>query len=81
MKGRGKEGQGSKSKAKKEKETAKNKSANMVAKEGVWMAMANILEDEEMGDNKFEDFTISEDEMFFFKEEDGSIEDLTTCLK
>ena len=45
------------------------------------MAMANVSEDEEMADNKFEDFTISEAEIFFFKEEDGSIEDLTTHLK
>ena len=51
-----------------------------MAEDGVWMAVANASEDEDMANTEFEDFTIAEDELFF-EDEDGSVTDLTTCLK
>ena len=71
-------------KPKKEKEEQKKESANTAGgdEDGVWMAMANSSGDE-MTDSEFNDFTISEDDLFFFEDEDedSSTLDLTTCLK
>jgi hypothetical protein len=88
-KGGGKEGQGPRTKAKKDKKELKKDlkkdSANIAGGEedGVWMAIANNSGDEDMADNKFDDFTISDDDLFFFEDEDkdGNILDLTTRLK
>ena len=90
-KGGGKEGQGPRTKAKRDKEEPKKDlkkdSANIAGGEedGVWMAIANNSGDEDMADNEFDDFTISDDDLFFFEDEDededGNILDLTTRLK
>ena len=78
-KGGRKKGQGPRSKARKDKKKPKKETASAVV-EGVWMAITNDSGDEQMADNKFDDFTISEEELFF-KDEDRNIMDLTTCLK
>ena len=79
-KGGRKEGQGPRLKAKKEE--LKKEMASVVVEEGVWMAAVNDSNDENMADDKFNDFTISEDNMFFSEEEDEEgIEKLTTQLK
>ena len=44
------------------------------------MAIANDSGDEQIADNKFDDFTISEDELFF-EDKDRNVTDLTTRLK
>ena len=81
-KGGGKEGQGPKSKQKKDKEEPKKETASAVAEEGVWMAIASDSGDEDMADNEFGDFTISEDDLFFFEEdEENEVQDLTYRLK
>ena len=71
-KGGGKEGQGPRSKVKKEE--VKKETASVAEEEGVWMAIANISDDEEMnlGDSKFYDFTITKDEEFFFSDDEQS---------
>ena len=78
-KGGRKKGQGPRTKVKKEelkKETAS------VEVEGVWMAAVNDSNDENMANDKFDDFTISEDDMFFSEEEDKEgIKKLTSQLK
>ena len=88
-KGGGKEGQGPRSKDKKSKgaeskEGGKDRSkesANVAGdEEGVWMAIANDSGDEEMADNEFEDFTISNDDLFFFQDDEDSEEDEVTDL-
>ena len=66
-KGGGKEGQGPRSKAKKEE--PKKESANAAEEEGVWMAVASDSDNECMADDEFDDFEISEDDLFFFDEE------------
>ena len=84
MKGGGKEGQGPRLKDKKSKgaeleEGGKDRSkdsANIVGdEEGVWMAVANDSGDEEMANNEFEDFTISNDDLFFFQDDMDSEEE------
>ena len=83
-KGGGKEGQGPRSKSKKEKEEPKKESANAAKDEdGVWMAVAEASDDEDMADSEFDDFAISDDELFFFEDEneDDNTLDLTTRLK
>ena len=47
----------------------------------MWMAVADNSDDENMADNKFDDFTIFENELFFEENEDGNVLDLTACLK
>ena len=79
-KGGKKEGQGPRSKAKTDKEGLKKEIASVVVEGGVWMAIANDSGDEQMADNKFDNFTISEEELLF-EDEDRNIMDLTTCLK
>ena len=76
-KGGKKEGQGPRSK---DKEEQKKKTASAVAEEGVWMAIANDSGDEQMADNKFDNFTISEDKLFF-EDKDRNVMDLTTHFK
>jgi hypothetical protein len=50
--------------------------------EGVWMTMVNNSDDEHMADDKFNDFTISEDDIFFSEEEEEEeIQGLTNHLK
>ena len=80
-KGGGKEGQGPKSKLKKEKEEPKKEVASTAEEDGVWMAMANNSDDENMADSEFDDFTVSEEELFFEDDEDDNVTDLTTHLK
>ena len=80
-KGGGKEGQGPKAKEKKEKEEPKKALANAAEdKDGVWMAVADMSESEDMVDSEFNDFTISDEDLFFFEDEDedGNVLDLTT---
>ena len=83
-KGGGKEGQGPRTKPKKEKKEQKKELANTAGgdEDEVWMAMANSSGDE-MTDTKFNNFTISKDNLFLFedKDEDSSTLDLTMCLK
>ena len=52
------------------KEELKKETASVVVEEGVWMAAVNDSDDENMADNKFDNLTISEDDMFFSEEED-----------
>ena len=50
--------------------------------EGVWMAAVNDSNDENMADDEFNDFTISEDDMVFSEEEDKEgIKKITSQLK
>ena len=70
----------------KEKEESKNEVANTVTEDGVWMAIADISEDESMewANNEFDDFAISDDELFFEDEDEEEIENvlrLTSDLK
>ena len=56
--------------------------AGVVVEEGVWMAAVNDFNDKNMANNKFDDFTISEDDMFFSEEEDEEgIKKITSRLK
>ena len=92
-KGGGKEGQGPKSKLKKEKDESKKgkdepkkELANTAEEDGVWMAMTSNSDDENMVDSELNDFTVSENELFFFEDnsdedKEGNILDLTTQLK
>ena len=64
----GKEGQGLRTKLKKDKKESKRETAGAVV-EGVWMAITNDSEDKCMADDKFDDFTISEEDLFFSDEE------------
>ena len=47
------------------------------------MAVADMSESEDMVDSEFNDFTISDEDLFFFEDEDedGNVLDLTTWLK
>ena len=74
------EGQGPRTKAKKEE--LKKETAGIVVEEGVWMAAVNDSDDENMADDEFNNFVISEDNMFFSEEKDEEeIEKLTRQLK
>jgi hypothetical protein len=57
--------------------------ASAVVEGGVWMAIASYSGDEQMANNKFDDFTISENDLFFFEEENNKnkIQKLTSHLK
>ena len=76
-KGGGKEGQGPKMKSK--KEDPKKESANTVEdnEDGVWMAIASDSDDESMANDEFEDFTISDNDIFFFEEEESNEDEVT----
>ena len=63
------------------KEELKEETAGVVVEEGVWMAAVNDSDDENMADNKFDNFTISEDDMFFSEEDEEGIKKLTSQLK
>ena len=86
-KGGGKEGQGPRLKERKQKGGELKKgdqvTANIAEEEdGVWMAIANNSDDEEMADDEFNDFEISDDDLFIFEESENSkVSDLTTRLK
>ena len=43
--------------------------ASAAAEDGVWMAIVNNSDDEHMADDEFDDFTISEDDIFFSDKE------------
>ena len=56
--------------------------ASVVVEGGVWIAAVNNSDDENMANDKFDDLTISEDDMFFSEEEDKEeIKKLTSQLK
>ena len=85
VKGRGKEGQGPRLKERKEKGGESNKEVQEAAntagdEDGVWMAIVSNSDDEEMADNKFDDFKISDDDLFIF-EEGKEVTDLAAHLK
>ena len=83
-KGGGKEGQGPKSKSKKGKDEPKKELASTAEEDGVWMAMTSNSDDENMADSELDDFTVSENELFFFEDDsddEGNVLDLTTQLK
>ena len=92
-KGGRKEGQGPKSKLKKEKDESKKgkdepkkELANTAEEDGVWMAMTSNSDDKNMANSELNDFTVSENELFFFEDnsdedKEGNILDLTTQLK
>ena len=94
-KGGGKEGQGPKSKERRGKGNDTNtsgskggagnkESANSVGdEEGVWMAHVDDSGDDEMADTEFDDFDVSEDDLFYEENEaDATIEtDLAAHLK
>ena len=83
-KGRGKEGEGPKTKERKEKEESKKVSANAAEDEdGIWMAIANASGDKGASDNKFSDFTILDNKLFFWDEDNDEegIPGLTADLK
>ena len=64
------------------KEELKKEMAGVVVEEGVWMAAVNNSNDKNMADNEFDDFTISEDDMFFSEEENKEgINKITSQLK
>lgn len=69
QKGAGKEGQGPRSRAKKEH---KKEMASTVVEERVWMVIASDSGDEQMVNNEFDDFTISEEKLFY-EDEDRNI--------
>jgi hypothetical protein len=74
-KGGGKEGQGPRSKSKKEE--PKKEMASTAVEEGVWMAVVNNSNDKHMANDEFNDFTISEDNIFFSEEKEEEIQRLT----
>ena len=77
-------GKAPKAKEKKEKEEPKKALANAAEDEdGVWMAVTDMSESEDMVDSEFNNFTISDEDLFFFEDEDrdGNVLDLTTRLK
>ena len=90
-KGGGKEGQGPKSKSKKEKDESKKgkdepkkELASTAEEDGVWMAMTSNSDDKNMADSELDDFTVSENKLFFFEDDsddEGNVLDLTTQLK
>ena len=43
--------------------------ASAAAEDRVWMAIANDSDDEHMANDEFDDFAISEDDIFFSDEE------------
>ena len=79
----GKEGQGPRTKSKKDKAELKKEIASAVVEEGVWMAITNDSEDERMADNKFHNFTILEEDLFFSDKENEKkeVQKLTKCLE
>jgi hypothetical protein len=90
-KGGGKEGQGPRSRDRKEKRSEGNKEgqkdlANTAGEEdGVWMAVSSNSNDENMPDNEFDNFIVSDDDLFIFEDEDNKerevVSDLATHLK
>ena len=81
VKGGGKEGQNPRLKdrrlkggeAKQKGRDGNKESANTAGdEEGVWMAVVNNSGDEKMANDKFGDFKISEDDLFFFKDDKRS---------
>ena len=83
-KGGGKEGQGPRSRERKEKGGELKKEVQEAAntagdEDGVWMAIASNSDDEEMADNKFDDFEVSEDDLFISEGEE--VTDLAAHLK
>ena len=94
-KGGGKEGQGPRSKERKTKGAdakegskgteKKKESANAATgdEEGVWMAYLEDSGDEYMADTEFDDFTISDEELFYMEEEEEEreVKDITAYLK
>jgi hypothetical protein len=60
---------GQKEEEKKDKKKPKKETASPVAEEGVWMAITSNSDNGHMANNKFNDFTISEDNLFFSEEE------------
>ena len=76
------QGQGPRSKLKKDKGEPKKEMASAVVEEGVWMVVANDSGDKHMANDEFNDFTISEDNLFFSEEENKEeIQRLTNFLK
>jgi hypothetical protein len=82
-KGGGKEGQGPWSKSKKDKKEPKKETASAVVEEGVWMAIASNSGNKHMANDEFDNFTISENDLFSFEEEnnENKIQELTSRLK
>ena len=78
---RGKGGTRAQIEVEKEKEEPKKEVASTAEEDGVWMAMANNSDDENMADSECDDFTVSEEELFFEEDEDDNVTYLTTCLK
>ena len=75
-KGGGKEGQGPQSKLKKEE--PKKETANATDEgEGVWMAVLSNSDDENIADDEFDNFTISDNDLFF-EDNDGNTEAILT---
>ena len=60
---------------------SKKEVASTAEEDSVWMAMANNSDDENMANSEFNDFTVSEEDLFFKKDEDDNVTDLTTHLK
>ena len=85
VKGGGKEGQGPRSKERKEKGGELKKEVQEAAntagdEDGIWMAIASNSDDEKMADNEFDDFEVSDDDLFI-SEEGEEVTDLTVHLK
>ena len=56
--------------------------ANTAGEDGVWMAIANSSDDEEMVDDELNDFEVSDNDLHIFDESKGNkLSDLTTRLK
>ena len=82
-KGGGKEGQGPRSKLRNEKDKPKGGAANVAGdKDSVWMAIANDSGDEYTADNEFDNIILTDDDVFFFDEEnEREVSELTSSLK
>ena len=64
------------------RDEAKKELANTADEDGVWMAATNDSDDKCMADDEFDDFEISEEELFFFEEDNNeSNKELTNELK
>jgi hypothetical protein len=90
-KGGGKEVQGPRSKDRKEKrgqegsKGGQKDSVNTASEEdGVWMAVTSDSNNENMADNEFDDFMVSDDDLFIYKDKynkESKVPDLATHLK
>ena len=63
------------------RDEAKRELANTTDEDGVWMAATNDSNNKHMADNEFDDFEISEEELFFFEDNNESNKELTNELK